>query len=1042
MQRFIVCLSALLLVVSSVSAADKTWVGAAGDYNFSSSANWSPAGAPASGDALIFDNSDGITVINDLSGYTYSGITVSGDGSVTFSDTGNDFTLSGDVTVSGSGNFSLSVAVTIDSNVEFMLSGAHVYTYGAVSGSGSITIEGGKNFYAHDAVSLTGGVTSNKGMVYIYDTGFTAPLTLNQLRVDGTSYVAMKFENSGTYNVPITINNVDGSVHTISSSSSAIVTNTGAITIGPNAYTRWNPGAPMTYAGGITIQEPARSSMSIVLNGPNIISGVPFDWPNNVYQDNTYLRLAVAGNKYNQLKIYTDTIYTDVPGALDPDSTVNFGVSYRNSGNLDLNGNDQSINRPVIDYRKTTEPDAFRITSSSGPATLTCLATADTTYYGSLNGELSLIWEPVSDDHSMTITAKVSETSGSLEVKAGTLELAGASSFPNISALTASGTGTLMVNGAEIPEVPLTLSDTAQLSLPSGIELICSEAEVDGTSLTTGVYTASDTVGGRTFITGDGSLSVLTVPLSGTVRTWTGAGADTNFSNTNNWDAAPLFDGSETFLFSSAGSSAVVDGSFIMGAIRFDRSTAFSITAEDEDSAIQLGLGDVTVLTPAGGTEVTHTIEVPIELSHSHDFQIGSNQTLAISGTISGGLSTEALTKTDVGVLHLTGTNTFESPVVISDGCLMANNGTAFGNPTNTITVERNTTTDNSWYQRGAIYFTDMVITNDRPLYFASDVHYAGQIYPNDATLVFNGKVTFINGGGRFDNDGFMYFLGGFDCIDSSPWMQTQGGNSMNFENYPIKIGNARLPVDRTGTFYVAVTNNTWTYMELLGATFLCGMENVIPTNSYIRFGASWNMVGYLDLDGYDQQVKYLQNATGVKATTNLVIRSSEPATLTLQGDGSVRNFYGYFTEKASLLYSNTGTLNFIGSTASSDTEGDLIIKSGTVAFANGACWTGSTNITVTAATLSVEGGDGETFGGSNTAFNKTRLNLISSSTVNLADGVEEYVNAGTLDGEYLSVGTYGSTSSDAEFKSSIFTGTGILHIMRSDAPGTVIVVH
>ncbi|MDA3924830.1 MAG: hypothetical protein PF904_09050 [Kiritimatiellae bacterium] len=1043
MKRSIVCSCILLLVVFTVSAADKTWTGGAGDSLFSSDANWSPSGAPASGDALIFSNSVAesvISVVNDLADFTFSGISATGTNTVTFGNTGVGFTLTGDITVSGSGALNLNVPVTLDSDVTFMLSGAHIYTYGSISGSGSITIEGGNIFYAHDEVGLTGGVISNNGKVYVYDTGFTAPLTLNQRRVDNVSYVLMKFETSGNYNLPITINNADGTIYAISSAYGTTVTNTGAIIIGPNAYTRWNPGGPMTYAGGITIQEPARSTMSIVLNGPNIISGVPFNWPNNIYQDNTYLRLAVAGNKYKQLRVYTDTIYTDVPGALDPDATVHFGVSYRNGGNLDINGNDQTINRPIIDYRDTTKPDAFKITSSSGPATLTCQGTADSTFYGSFNGELSLVWEPVSDDHTLTVTAKVSETSGVLEVKAGTLALAGGAAFPNVTALTASGTGILHVDGADIPSVPLTVSDTAQLSLPSGIDLICENAQVDGAALTAGVYTVSNTVGGRTFITGDGTLTVLTVPLSSTVRTWTGAGEDTNFSNTNNWDAAPLFDGSETFLFASAGTSAILDDEFALGAIRFDRGAPFSITAADENSGIQLGLGDVSVLTPAGGTEVTHTIAAPLALSGAHDFQIGSNQTLAISGPITGGVPTESLIKSDVGTLHLTGTNTFESPVVISDGCLMANNGTAFGNPTNTITVERNTTTDNSWNQRGAIYFTDMVITNNRPLIIASNVHYIGQIYPPSATLVLNGKFTFL-GNGRIDNKGDLLFRGGFDSVNARPWMQTAGGKSMRFEEEPLNFGTFGIATDNTGTFNVCATNNTWTKLELLNSTFLCGVDSAMPTNSYVTFGASYTQTGYLDLNGFDQQIRLVNNASASNSQTNMVIKSAEQATLTLKGDTSARSFVGYFTGKVSLRYRNSGTMTLKGLTSASDTDGDLIIESGAVAFANGSTWTGSTNITVTAGTLSVEGGNGDTFGGSNASINNTRLHLTSASTVNLADGVEEYVNAGTLDGERLTVGTYGSTTSSAQFKSALFTGTGILHVMRSDAAGTLIMV-
>jgi len=79
------------------------------------------------------------------------------------------------------------------------------------------------------------------------------------------------------------------------------------------------------------------------------------------------------------------------------------------------------------------------------------------------------------------------------------------------------------------------------------------------------------------------------------------------------------------------------------------------------------------------------------------------------------------------------------------------------------------------------------------------------------------------------------------------------------------------------------------------------------------------------------------------------------------------------------------------------------------------------------------------TFGGSDAKVNATRLHLTSASTVNLADGVNDYVYAATLDGVRLPVGTYGSATSSAQFTSARFTGTGILHVLRREFGGTLL---
>ncbi len=1038
MRAFFVCVSSLMAL--TVCAVDKTWTGNAGDSKFSSSSNWSPAGTPADGDALLFANSSAVNATNDLIGRAFSGITASGSGAVTLA-AGNAFTLTGTLTVSGSGVLNTTVPFSITNAVTFNLSNANFYAYGAISGTGSITIEGGKDFYAKDAVSVSGGVTANKGRIRIEKPSFTAPVTLNQLRTNSVSYVALYFQNSGTYNVPITITNSDGSDYTLQTGSSTVhVTNTAPITVAPSAYTRWLPAGSITYAGGILLQDPvvAGGPASVVFNGNNIIRNVPLAFTNSVYFDNGTLRFAVAGNTYADLKCYTKTVFTDVPFALDPDRNIVFGVGYSQNGSLDLNGNDQIINRPVLGTVANITSSSYILTSSSGPATLACRGTGSTAFFGSLEGALSLRWEPVSNDHTFTLTGRTSQTTGTLQVKAGTLLLAAGTAFPNLSGLIATNSGILRLESANLRAVPLTLSDTAQLALPNGIAVTCLSAQVDGTTLTSGVYSAAHTVNGRTFISGDGTLTVLTVPLSGTVRTWTGAGTNTFFSTAANWDAAPAFDGSETFLFAEAGTNALLDGTFRLGAIRYNRSTPFTLAPADGTAGIRLGQGGITVLTPAAGTPVTHTNAAPLTLAAVHEWQIGSNQTLAVSGPISGGLPTAPLTKTGDGTLRLTGTNTFESPLIISNGFITVNNGTALGNPTNTITIPRTTDPADNWNRRGPLYFTDTVATNDRPLIYGPSVYFIGQIYPKSGTLVLNGKFTFL-GSGRIDNQGTLVFRGGFESLNGIPWMQTAGGYVMRFEERPLALGTKDMSIDNGGTFHVSAVSNTWQSISLSSGTFLCGAATVMPTNSYVSFGRSWTQSGFVDLNGFDQQVKYLTYSPGSVSATNMAVKSAAPATFTLQGDSAVRTFIGYFTNKVTLCHRNTGTLAFTGPTSSSYTKGDLLVEAGTVAFRSGAMWTGSTNITVTAGTLSVEGGTGTTFGGNDPARNVTRLHLTSASHVNLATGITEYVRSATLDGENLPAGTYGSLTSSAQYKSALFTGTGILYVLRSEINGTLI---
>jgi hypothetical protein len=638
----------------------------------------------------------------------------------------------------------LTVPVTLNSAVTLNVTNASFYAYSPITGTGDITIIGGKDFYAKDAVALTNGVTVNRGRLIVEKTTFTAPVTLNQLSVGGSSYVSMTFQNSGTYKIPITLANSDGNNSALYAPGGAYVTNTAPVTLAPSAYTRWRPDGSITHAGGIIVQTPARSDMTVIFNGNHVISTVPIAFTNDLFFDNGTLRLAVAGNTYASLRCFTSTLYTDVPYALDPDKTVLFGTSYSKNGTIDLNGNEQIINRPVLNTLDLIDTSSYAFTSTAKPATLRCRATASTTFFGSLNGALSLSWEPTSA-YTLVITGRLSQTTGSLSVNAGTLRLAASSAFPNLTGLVATNTGTLRVEAADInASCSLTLSDSAQLSLPTGFTLTCLTALIDGNILTAGVYTASSTINSRSFITGEGALRVLAMPLSGVVRTWTGAGVDNRFSTVENWDSTPTFDGSETLLFTTAGSTGLVDTVVRAGAVRFNRNTPFTLLPADASSVLRLGLGGITTLSPVNGTALTNTLNVPIELAHISDWQIATNHFLTIAAPISGGVTTAPFIKSGPGTLWMTGTNTFDSPLIISNGYVRVNNGTALGNPTNTITFIQSVNTSDNWNQRGFLYFTDMVVTNDRPFILNSSATFIGQIYPKNGTLVLNGKVTFL----------------------------------------------------------------------------------------------------------------------------------------------------------------------------------------------------------------------------------------------------------------------------------------------------------
>jgi len=77
--RTIAAMSLFFLLATTVDAATSTWTNAAGDGRWSTMINWSPAVVPSAGSDLVFPDSAGATMLNDLpSGTQFKSLTFNG----------------------------------------------------------------------------------------------------------------------------------------------------------------------------------------------------------------------------------------------------------------------------------------------------------------------------------------------------------------------------------------------------------------------------------------------------------------------------------------------------------------------------------------------------------------------------------------------------------------------------------------------------------------------------------------------------------------------------------------------------------------------------------------------------------------------------------------------------------------------------------------------------------------------------------------------------------------------------------------------------
>ena len=178
----LLCTITLLAPARGAAAADKTWVGASG--NWSVAANWSPSGRPQSGDNVFLTSGDliGRTVTYDLAGpfhFTYGNVTIQTQQSASME-------------LRQPGTPLEAASLSVSSFNDFG-SAHHTVTDGGwadigsltIGASGSISVASGGAYHVRDgmqfngAVAVEAGSTFTVGGTYIFTGGtFAGPLTV------------------------------------------------------------------------------------------------------------------------------------------------------------------------------------------------------------------------------------------------------------------------------------------------------------------------------------------------------------------------------------------------------------------------------------------------------------------------------------------------------------------------------------------------------------------------------------------------------------------------------------------------------------------------------------------------------------------------------------------------------------------------------------------------------------------------------------------------------------------------------------------------
>ena len=181
-------------------------------------------------------------------------------------------------------------------------------------------------------------------------------------------------------------------------------------------------------------------------------------------------------------------------------------------------------------------------------------------------------------------------------------------------------------------------------------------------------------------------LAVASTASAGTITTWTGTGANNNWSTNGNWTTKPTVSGT-TFSLVYKGNPTRTTSTNDVGSVNVDSilfnnnnttgQTSTFILSRSGTASLSLASGGTVTTTAAVtgtvGNVAGDTISSPIAMLGVGNFDIGSNHNLTVSGSLTGGGS---IVKTGGGDLNLSGANSLTA-LTINQGVVQVNQ-TAF----------------------------------------------------------------------------------------------------------------------------------------------------------------------------------------------------------------------------------------------------------------------------------------------------------------------------------------------------------------------------
>jgi autotransporter-associated beta strand protein len=876
------------------------------------------------------------------------------------------------------------------------------------SGNGLLTLSGNSDYDGITFVSSGGGIHVAHANALGSANGGT------EVAVDGW----VEISGNVTVPEPMTLRDANDSGALRSTGGSNVWS--GPITLANPTRLRALAGSTLTLSGGIS------GSSDLFLSpdedGEVAVSGLPLALPSRkIYAYGSgVVTIGPGAHTFGTLEVSGVGLRVRMGAAnvLPASCILSLGAP---QGVMDLNGFDQTVARLI---RGNTTSSTNRLVTSDAPATLTVNETSSGPIYfnGHLTGALGLT---KGGSGYLSLTGAYNTYTGATTVVGGTLEVGSNSRLGfSRSVMVKGGTLNLLNAGAISDDALLSISDEggAKVRLDSGIETVASLI-LGGNRMEKGTWGASgsgaDNIDDIHFA-GAGIFNVLTTCSS---ATWDAGSTNTSITVSNNWDydTLPSLGGSAFVIFGLAGSLATVDSDLSFLGMLLNRDGDF--TFADGGGVLSLGAGGLSASAPTN-TSCVYTLAAPVTLAADQNWGItnsGAGVTaLTVSGPVTDGASSFGITKSGNGLLTLSGNNAYDGHTSVgAGGGLLVAHGSGLGSASGGTDVAVG-----GWLEVSGH------VTVPEPLTLR-DANASGALRSTGGTNVWSGPVTLEAATRLRALPGSALTLAGGISGSSDLYLSPDEGGELAVSGLPLALPSRKIYAYGSGVVTIGPGAHSFGTLEVsgVGLRVRMGAANVLPASCILSLGAPQ---GVVDLNGFDQTVARLIRGNTV-SSTNRLVTSDAPATLTVNETSSGPIYFnGHLTGALGLTKGGSGYLTLSG--AYNTYTGATTVNAGTLEVTSSARLGFSERVTVSGGTLKLMNANA----------------LADTATLRIATGGKVYLQSGTdtvstlyFDGKRQRRGTYGSSSSDATYKSDIYFSSGVPGVVNvQHGPACVILVY